>query len=122
MKRFAAILLTGILCVAAAIPAFAEVKTNAAFWAVSSMEYAYENGIVTETELQKATAPMSRKEFCGVVMGFLESVTGEERKATVATPFSDCDDPMVIAAYEAGVIGGIAPGVFAPNSVMIAAG
>ena len=118
MKRFAAILLTGILCVAAAIPAFAEVKTNAAFWAVSSMEYAYENGIVTETELQKATSPMSRKEFCGVVMGFLESVTGIERKATIATPFSDCDDPIVIAAYEAGVIGGVEPGVFAPDRTL----
>ena len=118
MKRFAAILLAGIFSVAAAVPSFAAVKTNASAWAVSSMEYAYEKGIVTETELQKATAPMSRKEFCGVVMGFLESVTGEERKATVATPFSDCDDPMVIAAYEAGVIGGIAPGVFAPNSTL----
>lgn len=118
MKRFAAILLMGILCVAAAIPAFAEVKTNAAFWAVSSMEYAYENGIVTETELQKATSPMSRKEFCGVVMGFLESVTGIERKATIATPFSDCDDPIVIAAYEAGVIGGVEPGKFAPDHTL----
>lgn len=87
MKRFAAILLAGIFSVAASVPSFAAPKTNAAAWAVSSMEYAYEKGIVTETELQKATAPMSRKEFCGVVMGFLESVTGEERKATVATPF-----------------------------------
>ena len=87
MKRFAAILLTGILCVAAAIPAFAEVKTNAAFWAVSSMEYAYENGIVTETELQKATSPMSRKEFCKMVMRFLNVVTEKEWKATQASPF-----------------------------------
>ena len=118
MKRFAAILLAGIFSVAAAVPAFAAVKTNAAFWALSSMEYAYENGIVTETELQKATSPMSRKEFCGVVVGFLESVTGEERKATIATPFSDCDDPLVIAAYEAGVIGGIEPGVFSPDSTL----
>ncbi|WP_405729083.1 S-layer homology domain-containing protein [Anaerotignum sp.] len=118
MKRFAAILLTGIFSVAAAVPSFAAVKTNASAWAVSSMEYAYEKGIVTETELKKATSPMSRKEFCGVVMGFLESVTGEERTATIATPFSDCNDPMVIAAYEAGVIGGIAPGVFSPNSTL----
>ena len=63
MKRFAAILLAGIFGVAAAVPAFAAVKTNASFWARSSMEYAYENGIVTETELQKATSPMSRKQF-----------------------------------------------------------
>ena len=115
MKRFAAILLAGILSIASAFPVFAAVETNADFWAVSSMEYAYEKGIVTEVELQKATSPMSRKEFCGVVMGFLESVTGIERKATIATPFSDCDDPVVIAAYEAGVIGGVEPGRFAPD-------
>ncbi|MBO5328994.1 MAG: S-layer homology domain-containing protein [Anaerotignum sp.] len=118
MKRFAAILLAGILSVSAALPAFAAIETNAAKWALSSMEYAYEHGFVTEEELQKATSPMSRKEFCGVVMGFLESVTGIERKATIATPFSDCDDPMVIAAYEAGVIGGVEPGVFAPDRTL----
>ncbi|WP_458407515.1 S-layer homology domain-containing protein [Anaerotignum sp.] len=118
MKRFAAILLAGILSISAAIPAFAAVETNAAKWAISSMEYAYEHGFVTEEELQKATSPMSRKEFCGVVMGFLESVTGIERKATIATPFSDCDDPMITAAYEVGVIGGVEPGVFAPDRTL----
>lgn len=118
MKRFAAILLAGILSVSTAIPAFAAVETNAAKWAISSMEYAYEKGIVTEMELHNATAPMSRQEFCGVVMGFLESVTGIERKATIATPFSDCDDPMITAAYEVGVIGGVEPGIFAPNKTL----
>jgi len=118
MKRFAAILLAGILSVSAAIPAFAAVETNASKWAFSSMEYAYENGIVTEAELQKATSPMSRQEFCGAVMGFLESVTGIERKATIKSPFSDCDDPIVTAAYEAGVIGGVEPGVFAPDRTL----
>lgn len=78
MKRFAAILLAGVLSITAALPAFAAVKTNASPWAVSSVEYAYEKGIATEAELQKATAPMSRKEFCGVVIRFLESVTGEK--------------------------------------------
>ena len=118
MKRFAAILLAGILILSAAVPAFAAVETNAAFWARSSMEYAHEHGFVTDEELQKATSPMSRLEFCGVVMGFLESVTGVERKATIATPFKDCDDPLVIAAYEAGVIGGVEPGVFAPDKTL----
>ena len=118
MKRFAAILLAGILSISTAIPAFAAVETNAAKWAISSMEYAYEHGIVADAILQKAKSPMSRKEFCGVVMGFLESVTGIERKATIATPFSDCDDPIVIAAYEAGVIGGVEPGKFAPDRTL----
>ena len=118
MKQFAAILLAGIISVSSVIPAFAAVETNAAKWAVSSMEYAYEHGIVTEAELQKAKSPMSRQEFCGAVMGFLESVTGIERKATKPSPFSDCDDPIVTAAYEAGVIGGVEPGKFAPGQTL----
>lgn len=118
MKRFTAILLAGILSILSALPVFAAVETNADFWAVSSMEYAFENKLVTESELKKATSPMSRKEFCGVIIGFLESVTGIERNATIKTPFSDCDDPMVIAAYEAGVIGGVEPGVFAPDRTL----
>lgn len=118
MKRFAAVLLAGILSITAALPSFAAVKTNAAFWAVSSMEYAYEEGLVTEAELQKATSPMSRQEFCGVVMHFLQAVTGIVRTAEGESPFKDCNDPMVIAAYEAGIIGGVEEGVFAPGRTL----
>ena len=118
MKRFAAILLAGILSVAAAVPSFAAVNTNADFWAVSSMEYGYEAGLLTETELQKAKSPMSRLEFCRIVMRFLEKVTGEEKTATQPTPFKDCDDADVVAAYEAGIIGGVEAGVFAPDRTL----
>lgn len=118
MRRLAAILLAGIISLSAAFPAFAAVETNADVWAVSSMEYAYAHGLITEEELQKATSPMSRQEFCGVIMHFLQAVTGIERKATQASPFSDCDDPMVIAAYETGIIGGVEPGRFAPQRTL----
>ncbi len=118
MKRFAAILLAGILSLSVAIPSFAAVNTNADFWAVSSMEYASEAGLVTDTELQNAKSPMSRKDFCGVIIRFLASVTGKEWKATQESPFKDCDDPMVIAAYEAGIIGGVEAGVFAPENTL----
>lgn len=118
MKRFAAILLTGVLSLTFVVPSFGAVNTNASFWAKSSMEYAYEEGLITEAELQKATSPMSRKEFCGIIMYFLEAVTGIERKAEEPSPFSDCDDPMVIAAYESGIIGGVEPGKFAPNKTL----
>jgi len=118
MRRLLAILLAGIISLSAAFPAFAAVETNADVWAVASMEYAYSHGLITEEELQKATSPMSREEFCGVIMHFLQAVTGIERKATQASPFSDCDDPMVIAAYETGIIGGVEPGKFAPQRTL----
>ncbi len=114
MKRFAALLLAGLMSCAAAIPSLA-VETNGDDWAIPSLEFAYEEGLLTEVELQKAKSPMSRLEFCKVVMRFLNTVTGESREATQESPFADCDDPDVIAAYEAGIIGGVEPGVFAPD-------
>lgn len=118
MKRFASILLAGILSISVAVPSFAAIETNAGDWAKSSMEFAYEEGLLTDAELMKARSPMSRKEFCKMVMRFLNVVTEKEWKATQASPFSDCDDKDVIAAYEAGIIGGVEPGVFAPDRTL----
>ncbi len=117
MKRLSVFILALLLSLSAAFSA-AALHTNASVWAVSSMEYAYSHGLITEAELGKATSPMSRQEFCSVIMHFLQAVTGIERKATQASPFSDCEDPMVIAAYEAGIIGGTEPGKFAPKRTL----
>ena len=118
MKRFAAIFLAGILCIAAAVPSFAAIQTNAGKWAKPSMEFAYNEGLLTDAELQKAKSPMSRKEFCKMVMRFLDVVTEKDWNATQASPFTDCDDKDVIAAYEAGIIGGVEPGIFAPDNTL----
>lgn len=118
MKRFAAIFLAGILCIAAAVPSFAAIQTNAGEWAKPSMEFAYNEGLLTDAELQKAKSPMSRKEFCKMVMRFLDVVTEKDWEATQVSPFTDCDDKDVIAAYEAGIISGIEPGVFAPDNTL----
>ncbi|MGN1231541.1 MAG: S-layer homology domain-containing protein [Anaerotignum sp.] len=118
MKRFMTILLAGILCITMAVPAFAAIQTNAGQWAKPSMEFAYNEGLVTEGELQKAKSPMSRKEFCKMVMRFLNVVTEKEWEVTQESPFDDCDDKDVIAAYEAGIIGGIEPGIFAPDRTL----
>lgn len=114
MKRFAAFLLAGIFSCTTATSAFA-VATNGNKWARPALELAYEEGLFTESELQRATAPMSRLEFCKVMMRFLHIVTGEEQTASQKSPFQDCDDADVIAAYEAGIINGIEPGIFAPE-------
>lgn len=114
MKRFAALLLAGLLSCTTAVSAFA-VTTNGDEWAIPSLEFAYEEGLFTETELQKAKLPMSRLEFCKVVMRFLHIVTGESYAAAQESPFADCDDADVAAAYEAGIIGGVEPGIFAPD-------
>ena len=115
MKRFMAILLAGMLSLSAAVPSFAAVATNAGKWAKPSIEFAYQQGLLTEADLQKAKSPMTRKDFCKMVMRFLNVITGKEWKAAGKTPFTDCDDADVTAAYELGIIGGTDPGIFEPN-------
>ena len=118
MKRFMAILLAGMLSLSAAVPSFAAVATNAGKWAKPSIEFAYQQGLLTEADLQKAKSPMTRKDFCKMVMRFLNVITGKEWKAAGKTPFTDCDDADVTAAYELGIIGGTDPGIFEPNSTL----
>ena len=115
MKRFMAILLAGMLSLSAAVPSFAAVATNAGKWAKPSIEFAYQQGLLTEADLQKAKSPMTRKDFCKMVMRFLNVITGKEWKAAGKTPFTDCDDADVTAAYELGIIGGTDPGIFEPR-------
>lgn len=118
MKRFTALLLTGILSCTAATASFAAVTDNAAPWAKASLEYAYNEGLLTAEELQNIKTPMKRAEFCKLILRFLEAATGEERKATKKSPFRDCSDPAVLAVYEAGIVGGVEDGIFAPERTM----
>ena len=118
MKRFMAILLAGMLSLSAAVPSFAAVATNAGEWAKPSIEFAYQQGLLTDADLQKAKSPMTRKDFCKMVMHFLNVITEKEWKAAGKTPFTDCDDADVTAAYELGIIGGTEPGIFEPNSTL----
>ena len=53
-----------------------------------------------------------------MVMRFLNVITEKEWKAAGKTPFTDCDDADVTAAYELGIIGGTEPGIFEPNSTL----
>ena len=53
MKRFMAILLAGMLSLSTAVPSFAAVATNAGEWAKPSIEFAYQQGLLTDADLQK---------------------------------------------------------------------
>lgn len=118
MKWFTAVLLAGIMSCTAVTASFAAPADNVAPWAKASLEYAYNEGLLTAKELQNSKAPMKRAEFCALILRFLETATGEERKATKKSPFKDCIDPAVLAVYEAGIISGVEKGVFAPERTL----
>lgn len=118
MKRFSSLVFAGLLSLTMALPVFGAVETNADEWAVQSIEIAYEAGFLPEESLQKAKSQITRQEFGRMAVDFLETVTGQRPQATQESPFGDCDDPDITAAYEAGIIGGIEKGVFGPEQVL----
>lgn len=118
MKRFTTIFLGAILSCSMAVSSLAAMESNGSPWALPALETGYEAGFVTNAELQSAKAPMSRLNACKMMMRFLRTVTGQEWSAKKDSPFQDCQDADVIAAYEAGIIGGTDPGVFAPQNTL----
>lgn len=118
MKRLAKVAMMCCLCASFAVPVSAAVSTNASAWAVENMQTAYNLGFLTEDMMQHATEDMTRKDFCNIVVAFYEKVTGKIAEVPQISPFSDCADPQVLAAYQLGIIAGVEPGVFRPDATL----
>ncbi|MDO4270920.1 MAG: M15 family metallopeptidase [Eubacteriales bacterium] len=65
-----------------------------------------------------AKGEITRAEFCGVALNAYQSVSGKKVTASGKKPFTDCDDPNVVAAYELGLVNGRGGGVFDPDSTI----
>ncbi len=118
MKRFATMAMTCLLCASFVVPVSAAVETNASAWAVEKMQTAYDLGFLTDDMMQHATDDITRKDFCKIVVAFYEKVTGKDVQVPQESPFSDCEDTQVLAAYSLGIIAGVEPGVFRPDATL----
>lgn len=117
MKKLTAWLLAAVLSVCMGIqPVFAAVSTNAQPWAKDSVLKAYESGIAQAELLQKAISPITRGEFCRASMELYCLMTGEEIQTPEESPFTDCDDPYVLMAYDMKIISGMGDGTFRPDA------
>jgi hypothetical protein len=61
--------------------------------------------------------PITREEFCEVVVKMLEKLTGENLTFS-ENPFSDTTNPEILKAYESGVVKGVGGGKFAPDNLV----
>lgn len=118
MKRLATIAMTCLLCTSFAVPISAAVSTNASAWAVEKMQTAYDLGFLTDDMMQNATQDITRKDFCKIVVAFYEKVTGKDAQVPQTSPFSDCADPQVLAAYQLGIVAGVEEGIFRPDATL----
>ncbi len=116
MKRFVALIMMLLMVTGGAMPVFGAVVTNADPWAEAAMEFAYNQGLITEENLLDAKREITRLEFCKIVVLLYEKSKGEKLVPKNESPFTDCNNPSVIAAYEAGMISGTEPTKFQPNA------
>ena len=116
MKRLTAVVMMLLITIGAVLPAFGAIATNAEPWAVDSMEYAYNQGLITDENLLDAKREITRLEFSKIVVLLYEKNKGEKLVPKNKSPFTDCNAPAVIAAYEAGIISGTEPTKFQPNA------
>lgn len=115
MKRLIAVFMMVLMAMGNTLPAFGAIVTNADPWAEASMELAYNQGLITKEDLLDARRDITRLEFCKIVVLLYEKSIGEKLIPQNKSPFTDCNDPAVISAYEAGIISGTEPTKFEPD-------
>lgn len=118
MKRLIAVIMMLLMAMGSTLPVFGAIMTNADPWAKASMEFAYNQGLITKDDFLDAKRDITRIEFCKIVVLLYEKTKGEKLIPKNKSPFTDCDDAAVISAYEAGIISGTEPTKFQPNDTL----
>ncbi|MFI3174086.1 MAG: S-layer homology domain-containing protein [Bacillota bacterium] len=119
MKRTITLMLAGVLTMTAGtVVSYADVVSNVSFWAEHSVNIAYNRDFVTVKAYETAKDPITRVDFCEIIVNFYETVLGEEVTKEIESPFSDTDDRSVLIAYDAGIISGTSATTFSPNSFL----
>jgi len=82
-------------------------------WAKPELELAYTYGLTYPTVMNSFTRPITREEFCVIVVKLYEKLTGTTAQAGTS-PFSDTTNPEIVKAYNLGVVQGTGAGKFSP--------
>lgn len=82
-------------------------------WAKPELELAYSYGLTYPTVMSTFTKPITREEFCVIVVKLYEKLTGKTAPAGTS-PFTDTTNPEIIKAYNLRVVQGTGSGRFSP--------
>ena len=82
-------------------------------WAKPELELAYTYGLTYPTVMNNFTKPITREEFCVIVVKLYEKLTGKTAQ-TGTSPFTDTTNAEIIKAYNLGVVQGTGAGKFSP--------
>ncbi len=85
-------------------------------WAKAEVEQARALKLTTDKILSNYKSPITREEFCELVIRLYEAESGTVAVAADPNPFTDTVNPEILKAYQLGIIKGITATKFAPAS------
>lgn len=91
--------------------------SRASSWASSTLKRAVDLGLLPGI-LKGAdmTKPITREEFCELVILLCEVSTGQLFEISVNNPFSDTQNQQILKAYKLGITSGTSPETFSPGA------
>lgn len=91
---------------------------GASKWAFPELDKASEYGFITDSIRDNMSGPITREEFCEVVVRLYEKAAGKEATYKDTSAFSDTKNPEIFKAFELGIVNGIGGDKFAPERLI----
>ena len=91
-----------------------EQAPTGAHWASGYLEYAVKQGLISAEQGLELDAPITRQ----LVSQLAANTLAVEQKSS-DSPFTDTEDPSILALYQAGIINGYADGTFRPEGLLV---
>lgn len=105
------------LCLALLVPQAAFAQTEPSEWAKNEVDALAADFLTASGFEIDYAAPITREQFAVVALYLYGSVSkGGIPQMTVENPFTDCNNPLVAAAYGLGLVMGTSDTTFEPDS------
>ena len=101
---------------AAAVPVVIPPQNIPSTWAVAEIDKAILANLTTDAILSDYIKPITREEFCEIIVKLYEASSGKAAVAADPNPFADTANAQILKAYQLGIVKGTSATTFAPKS------
>jgi hypothetical protein len=96
-----------------------EAWSEASDWATAELQKASDWGLIPDVLMgADMTKPITRAEFAAICVKVYENLGNTKAQPVTKNPFTDCNDPEVLKAFNLGVTNGTSPTTFSPNMLL----
>ena len=93
--------------------------SDASSWALGELQKAADLGLIPNVLISAdMTKAITRAEFAAVCVKVYENLSNSKAQPIAKNPFTDCDDPEVLKAFNLGVTNGTSTTTFSPDQIL----